>query len=186
MAGMLLLYCVATWNRNYVWSSSVALWTDAALKSPNKARPHLQLAYADQYEAGDCPEALSQYAIAAKLEEPDYRTLLNWGLASDCAGNIAGAIQQLERAAKLERTAHVYSQLGMMFAKDKRMTEALEALDQAERLDPAFDMTYAYRGNVFLSRGERPKAIEQYQRALNLNKSNELAQRGLAQAQARP
>ena len=185
MAGLLLIYSVATWNRNHVWSSSVALWTDTVSKSPNKSRPHLQLAYAYQYEIGNCPEALSQYTIAAKLEEPDYRTLLNWGLASDCAGNITGAIQQLEKAAKLERTAHVYSQIGMMFAKEKRMTEALEALDQAERLDPAFDMTYAYRGNIFLSRDERPKAIEQYQRALNLNKSNELAQRGLAQAQAR-
>ena len=149
-------------------------------------RPHLQLAYAYQYEQGNCPEAVSQYAIAARLEQPDYRALVDSALASDCAGNTAAAIQQLEHAAKLEATAHVYSQLGMMLAKEKRMDEALQVLDQAEKLDPAFDMTYAYRGNIFLSRDDRPKAIEQYQRALNINRSNELAQRGLAQAQAPP
>ena len=186
MAGLLLLYSVASWNRNRVWSSSVALWTDTVSKSPNKARPHFQLAYALQYEIGNCPAAVGQYALAAKLEEPDYRALLDSALASDCAGNTTEAILQLERAVKLERTAHVLSQLGMMFAKEKRMNEAMEVLDQAERIDPSFDMTYAYRGNIFLSRDDRPKAIEQYQRALNLNKGNELAQRGLAQAQTPP
>jgi Tfp pilus assembly protein PilF len=186
MAVLLLLYCIAARSRNQVWSSSVALWTDTVSKSPNKVRPHLQLAYAYQYEQGNCPGAVSQYAIAANLEPPDYRALVDSALASDCAGNTDAAVQQLERAAKLESTAHVYSQLGMMLAKEHRMEEALQALDRAEKLDPAFGMTYAYRGNIFLSREDRPKAIEQYQRALRIDNSNELAQRGLAQAQATP
>ncbi len=186
MAALLLLYGVATRSRNQVWSSSMALWTDSVSKSPNKTRPHYQLAYAYQYEQGNCPEAVRQYAIAATLEQPDYRALIDSALASDCAGNTTAAIQQLEQAAKLEVTAHVYSQLGMMLAKEKRMEEALQTLDRAEKLDPAFDMTYAYRGNIYLLQEDRPKAIEQYKRALNINRSNELAQRGLAQAQAPP
>jgi len=186
MGVILLGYSAAAWNRNQVWSSSVALWTDTVAKSPRKARPHLQLAYAYHYEQGNCPEAVAQYGIAATLEVPDYRTLVDSALASDCAGNTGGAIQQLERAAKMERTAHVYSQLGMMFGKDKRFDAALDALKQAEEIDPSFDVTYAYRGNVYLSQEDRPKAIEQYRRALSLNPANELARRGLAQAQAPP
>lgn len=186
MAALLLLYCFATRSRNQVWSSSVALWTDTVSKSPNKVRPHLQLAYAYQYEQGNCPEAVNQYAIAAKLERPDYRALLDSALASDCAGNTGVGIQQLERASKLEATAHVYSQLGMLLAKEKRTDDALQALDKAEKLDPAFDVTYAYRGNIYLSRDDRPKAVEQYTRALSINKSNVVAQRGLALAQAPP
>ncbi len=183
---ILVVYSAAAWNRNHVWGSAVALWSDTVAKSPNKARPHMQLAYALQYEAGNCQGAVSQYALSAKIEPPDYRALVDAALASDCAGDTTSAIDLLKKAAAMEHSAHAYSQLGMMFAKAKRTSEALNALSEAERLDAGFDMTYAYRGNIFLTMEDRPQAIEQYQKALAINKTNEVAKNGLAQAQAPP
>ena len=183
---ILVVYSAAAWNRNHVWGSAVALWSDTVAKSPNKARPHMQLAYALQYEAGNCQGAVNQYALSAKIEPPDYRALVDAALASDCAGDTTSAIDFLKKAAAMEHSAHAYSQLGMMFAKAGRTSEALNALSEAERLDAGFDMTYAYRGNIFLTMEDRPQAIEQFQKALAFNSKNEMAKTGLAQAQVPP
>ncbi len=51
------------------------------------------------------------------------------------------AVAKLQQAAALEPTAHVYSQIGMVYAKQRRWDEALEALATAEKIDPSFAPT---------------------------------------------
>jgi len=172
-----------SWRRNQVWSGAVALWQDSVAKSPNKQRPHFQLAYA-YYQEGRCREALAEYAQAARTGRADYRLLVDWALAYDCAGQLEAAIEKLRAAAELENTAHVHALIGMVYAKSGRRAEALAELDIAERLQPRFEMTYVYRGNVYLSAGELPAAARQYRRALDINPRNEAALHGLRQAES--
>jgi tetratricopeptide (TPR) repeat protein len=42
-AGVVLLLAAGTFTRNAVWTSTERMWTDAATKSPKKARPWYQL-----------------------------------------------------------------------------------------------------------------------------------------------
>ncbi len=172
-----------TWRRNHVWSDAVALWEDTVAKSPAKQRPHFQLAYA-YYERGRCREAVQQYARAAELGKPDYRLLVDWAMAHDCAGQAEEALAKLQQAAALERTAHVLALIGMIHGKQGRRAEALAALEQAAKLDPGFDMIYVYRGNVYFSAGEREAAAREYRRALEINPKNPAARQGLLQAEA--
>jgi len=174
---------VLTWRRNHVWSDAVALWEDTVAKSPAKQRPHFQLAYA-YYERGRCREAVQQYARAAALGKPDYRLLVDWAMAYDCAGQAEEALAKLRQAAELERTAHVLALIGMIHGKQGRRAEALAALEQAAQLDPHFDMIYVYRGNVYLSAGQPEAAAGEYRRALEINPRNQAAREGLLQAQA--
>src|SRR5262249_18063329 len=44
LGAVALVGLVLTWSRADVWSSGVALWQDTIQKSPNKVRPHFQLA----------------------------------------------------------------------------------------------------------------------------------------------
>jgi Flp pilus assembly protein TadD len=46
------------------------LWSDAVLKSPNKARPHNNLGYAYALH-GDWDRAIEEFRTAARLD-PDY------------------------------------------------------------------------------------------------------------------
>lgn len=172
-----------SWRRNHVWSSAVALWQDAVAKSPNKQRPHFQLAYA-YYQEGRCLEAVAEYARAAQLGRTDYRLLVDWGIAYDCAGQPEMALEKLRAAAALEDTAHVHALMGMVYGKQQRREEALAELDTAARLDPGFEMTYVYRGNVYLSAGEFQAAAGEYRRALQINPRNAAAIHGLRQAEA--
>jgi len=74
----------------------------------------------------------------------------------------------------------VQSLIGMVYARQSKWTEALAALAQAERIDPAFDGTYLYRGNIFEAGGDKAAAAEQYRRAVTLNPSNQTARDALA------
>jgi hypothetical protein len=58
---------IATVGRNRVYANEVTFWSDAARKSPRKARPHNNLGYA-LYEAGDVDRALSEFRIALSLD----------------------------------------------------------------------------------------------------------------------
>ncbi len=176
---------VVTWRRNHVWSDEIALWQDTVAKSPRKQRPRFQLAYA-YYEQGRCREALAEFEHAARLGPADYRLLVDWGLAADCAGRPEEALERLRAAARLENTAHVHALMGMVLGKQGRHEEALRELGIAASLDPNYGMTYVYRGNVYLDLGQREIAIAQYRRALELDPRNPAARQALERALAMP
>jgi len=174
LCGILAVLAIATYRRNEVWASDIAIWEDAARKSPGKQRVHFQLAHT-YYTYGRCADAIAQYAEAARLEQPDYGLLVDWGLAYDCTNEPDLAVAKLREAAALEPKAHVYTQIAMVYAKQSRWQEALEALAQAERLNPNYDMIYDNRGGIRARTNDLAGAEADYRRALAINPSNEHA-----------
>jgi tetratricopeptide (TPR) repeat protein len=171
-----------TLERASLYGSAIELWADSALKSPNKMRPHFQLAYA-LYTAGNCKEAVAVYAKTAQLAKPDVALLTDWAHALECAGHPDEAISKLRAAAALENKALIHATIGMVQGKHGRLDEALAALAEAEKLDPAFGMTYVYRGNVMAARGDWNGAAAQYTTALRYEPNNQAAADALARAQ---
>jgi tetratricopeptide (TPR) repeat protein len=182
-AAVLLAAAVLTHRRNAVWGSEVALWEDTAAKAPHNARAQFQLGMA-YYAEGRCSDAAERYAAVARLEKPSYRLLLDWALAEDCIGNPEAALEKLHRAAKLDRTAHVYSLIGMVHGKAGRSAESLEAIETALRINPGYDMAYVYRGNLRAAAGDWAAAAEDYGRAVRFNPHNQLARQALLRAEA--
>jgi len=178
-AAILAACSVLTYQRSAVWASPLTLWQDAASKSPQKLRPHFQLASA-LYESGNCQQAAQAFEAASQLEYPAYDLWVDWGLALDCAGNWQDAVAKLQRASMMERSAHIQSQIGMVYAKHSKWNEALGALSEAEKIDPTLDLTYMYRGNIFEATGDKAAAAAQYRRALALNPLNSAARDALA------
>ena len=183
-AGVLAVLALACYQRNQVWAGDVALWEDTVAKSPHNSRAHFQLGVA-YFQLGRCSDALRQYESASKLGQPDYRLFVDWALAEDCMNRPEQALAKLQQAAGMDRTAYVYSLIGMVYGKQKKYAEALEALATAEEIDPSEDMLYLYRGNVYAATGDLAKAIEGYRRAVVLNPDNEMARRALGRLEAR-
>jgi tetratricopeptide (TPR) repeat protein len=174
-----LTAAVLTYERSQVWSSSLAFWTDVTSKSPNNARAWFQLAYA-QWQAQQCVEAAGTYERVAKLQPLDEKLAVDWAHALDCANRPDEAVAKLNEAAKTTPNGHIYATIGMIHGKRRQYDEAIAALATAEKLDPAFEMTYVYRGNVMLGRGEVSSAINEYKRALAINPGNQTARDALA------
>jgi len=185
LCGILAVLAFVTYRRNELWASDIALWEDAARKSPGKQRVHFQLAHTyythaiDEHAIERCRDAIGQYAEAARLEKPDYGVLVDWGLAYDCADEPDPAVAKLREAAALEPKAHVYTQIAMVYAKRSRWPEALDALAQAEKLDANYDMIYDNRGGIRANTNDLAGAAADYRHALALNPSNDHARQML-------
>jgi protein O-mannosyl-transferase len=182
-AAVTIMAAVGARARAEVWSDPVLLWKDTVEKSPNKVRGYLHLAQS-YYDVGEYGAAVAAYDKAAQIKQPDYDLLIDWGLALDQANRAEEALAKMKQAAALEPTAHVYSQIGMVYAKQRRFTEAMEALNMAAKLDPNFGATYNYRAKIHFSQNEYCPAIVDYRRALALNPFLTDAQTELARAEA--
>lgn len=167
-----------------VWSDPVLLWQDTASKSPNKRRVHFQLASA-YFDAGHCELAIPEFERTAQFETPNYDLLVDWALALDACNQPDPAIAKLRQAALQKPTAHVYSQIGMVYAKRARWSEAMEALDMAQKIDAGYSMIYYYKGGIYLSQNQVPEAVANYRRSLELDGTYQPALEGLANAEAR-
>ena len=72
----------------------------------------------------------------------------------------------------------------MIHAQRGQRAEALQALGQAERLDPKWAPTYNYRAKVHFQANELKEAVADYQRALALDPSLADARDELMRAEA--
>jgi tetratricopeptide (TPR) repeat protein len=189
LAGVLVIAGIATHERNVVWSDPRILWEDTVAKSPNLARAEFHLAESYR-EQGDCAKALPHYARAAELDPPAKHSywyasvFIDWGLAYDCLNREDEALAKFRQSAALETTGHVYSQIGMVYGKQKKNTEAMEALQKAIQLDPSFSMTYVYLGGVYQNTGDLADAIAQFKHALAIDPKNDAAIESLRVAES--
>lgn len=175
----LALCGVLTYQRSEVWSSASTLWADAASKSPHKARPRFQLAFA-QYQAGQCSLAAGNFEAASRLDAPDYRLFVDWANALDCVGLEQEAARKFNTAiAYAPGLAEAYVGLGAVYAKQHKLEEALQVLDTAQTIDPGIAQIYVNRGGVYELLGNPARAVEEYRRALRIDKSNRTAREAL-------
>jgi hypothetical protein len=178
-AAAVLASTVLTYQRSDVWSTPLTLWQDSVAKSPLKMRPRFQLAFA-QYQMGDCAVAAGNFEGASHLEAPDYRLLVDWANALDCAGREDDAATAYNRAVQLKRgSAEAYVGLGAIYGKQRKVSEALDVLAQAEGIDPGIAQIYVNRGGVYELQENPAAAIREYQRALAVDPSNHLAREAL-------
>ena len=184
LAGILVLAGFLTYSRNGVWTSDTALWEDSVSKSPMKSRPQFQLAFA-YYAQGRCSEALPHYEAAGIHGQKDYRLMIDWALVYDCLGHPDEALAKLRQAMALNRTAQVYSLIGMVDLKNGKYAEARQALDTSLQIDPNFVMTYTYLAALDDRQGDTQAAIAEFRRALAIDPTNEAALDGLSTIQRR-
>jgi protein O-mannosyl-transferase len=183
-AAVVLAAALATHARAEIWADPARLWEDTARKSPGKFRAHFQLGFA-YYEQQRFEPAVEEFQKADHSRGIDprlrYNMLIDWALSLDGLGRPALAIDKLREATALEPySVHAYSQMGMIYAKQSQWEPALAALDKAQGLDDRFVMTYVYRGQILELTGQPAAAVQQFQRALAIDPSNQSAQRELA------
>jgi hypothetical protein len=180
LAGIVVVAGALTWNRSQVWSSSVALWSDAAEKTPQKPRTHFGLGTAE-YTAGRYADAVQQYKLA---ESPEYAKdgtfYRQWALALNGVGRLQEAIGMGRKAVQLDPTAPTYHVLGRLVALSGDVPQALELLDKAEKSDPNYEPVYIDRANILRAIDRNQDACAAFQKAWSLDPGDPSAAKGLA------
>jgi tetratricopeptide (TPR) repeat protein len=178
-AAVLFASAVVTYQRSDVWAGPLTLWQDSVAKSPRKMRPRFHLAFTE-FQSGDCAKAAQDYEAASRLDAPDYRLLVDWANALDCAGREEEAAREFTAATQLyPQLAEAWVGLSAVYGKQNKLEEALNVLAQAEAIDAEIVQIYVNRGGVYQLQGNNAAAIAEYQHALAIDPSNRSAREAL-------
>ncbi len=109
-----------------------------SLKSKGKAGVELYVAVAQLYEQSNrMAEAEQQYLLALKEKPDDLAAILGYAHLQEQVGKPNEAILLYQRAVKAyPRQASVHNNLGLCYARQNRLGEAVAAIGRAIQFDP--------------------------------------------------
>ena len=162
---IVILLAFATHARNFVWQDEIRLWQDIVAKSPNKARPHNNLALAYDKQ-GRYDEALRENRISLKLKD-DHGVHLN-------SGNIFLKQNRLDEALGEFRTAialnpeyeKAYNGECSVHLRQKRYSEAAAACQTAIKLKSDYAEAHNLLGLARFALGETTEALQEFNLAI--------------------
>ena len=185
LCAVAIVFSAWTYQRNAVWQNELSLWSDVVKKSPNKARPQLNLGLAIS-KRGNILEAEKQYRQAVRLD-PGY-DLAHFNLASvlQKQGKNAEAVKHFKAAIQI-RPAYVeaHNNLGMIFLKQGKTNDAIKQLQEALRFNPNHAKAHNNLGLVLEKQGKINEAIDHFRLALKISPDLAEAQLNLGAALAK-
>lgn len=174
-AAVLIVLAGLTWKRAELYTAAIPMWEDSVSSNPKNSRAWFHLGFA-YYAEGRCSDAAQAYEKAASTATaPDYQLLVNWATALECSGRMDEAIARIREAERLEHRAQGLAILGRIYAKQGRLDDALNVLNEALHLDPSEENALVFRGNVYLLRNQPAEALADYEQALRMNPSDSAA-----------
>ncbi len=113
---IILVLCLATYERNKVWQTSVGLWEDCFKKAPGSARVNnnlmAQLILVEQYN-----EAIDHGLRSLKIDNKQYYVYYNLGIAYDHLGNLPDAYKMARRATLMQKNTTTLTSLGLILQR---------------------------------------------------------------------
>lgn len=137
VALMVVVLGALTVRRNYVWSSPIVLWAEAASSAPMYWEAHYSLGDALR-EQGRCAEAIDEYRVVIGLR-PDHRDALNnLGICLAETGRPTDAREAFERALTVDPGfARAETNLGGLALLEQDPARARRHFERALSLDPS-------------------------------------------------
>jgi Flp pilus assembly protein TadD len=178
-AVLIVLFCMMTLLRNRVWGSEIALWEDAASKSPAKLRPlqNLGLYYSMQGRLAEAEEELQK---AIRIDPRNYELYNNLGIVHRKRGDLAGAIMEYSIALQLQPTDPMaHYNIGNIYLAQGNLEGAMREYQASIRLAPDYDEAHNNLGIVYEKSGKMDAAIMEFKRAISLNPENLKARNNL-------
>jgi tetratricopeptide (TPR) repeat protein len=157
-----------TYQRNNVWSDEVALWKDCEKKSPNKARPHINLGKALNKQ-GRTEEAINHYLQALRINPDDTDAYNNLGIALFSKGNNKEAIASFREALRIKPDyADAHNNLGVALGMQGRTEDAIYHYLQALRIKPDYADAHNNLGFSLDRQDRTEEATYHYLQALRI------------------
>jgi Flp pilus assembly protein TadD len=177
-----LVWAVWTYERNQVWATEEALWRDAVVKAPHKARPHYNLGGA-LAQQGTLVEAIAHYREALRLRPTYTEAYNNLGVALATQGNLTEAMAHYREALRFGSTSYTYAEthynLGGALAQQGNLVEAIAHYREALRLRPTYTEAYHNLGRALATQGNLAEAMAQFTKVLQLQPTSAAAHHDL-------
>ena len=131
---LILVFGLATYQRNLIWKDDLTLWSDNVKKSPAKARVYDYLGLAYQ-KAGDLDNAIRQYRKSLSLDPFYADAHNNIGIAYFDKGLVDDAITHFKHAIEIDPShADAHYNLGVAYGEKGLIGPAYEEMLTGIRL----------------------------------------------------
>jgi tetratricopeptide (TPR) repeat protein len=166
---VVVIFAVWTYQRNQVWENELTLWADVVKKSPDKARPHLNLGETFS-KKGSIAQAAQQYRQALRINPRYAKAYFNLANVLQQHGSHAEAIKHYSTAIQIEpgfTAAH--NNLGLALVKEGKRKEAIKHYLEILKIDPTNAKVHSNIGVALTELGETDQAISHFQQALDID-----------------
>lgn len=170
-----LSFLFAAYNRNFVWKSEESLWQDTVNKSPMKPIPHDWLA--ESYRnMGRIDEAIKEHRTAISLaSELHHFFHYNFAVTLKTGGFFNDAVNELMEAVRYETDYwEAYHLLGMIFVGMGKLEDAEKSIEMAVEIQSKSGESGLHDdlGNIYLMQGKYQAAVNEYEKAIAIDKNN--------------
>jgi tetratricopeptide (TPR) repeat protein len=175
------LLAIGAYSRNQVWNDEILLWTDSIEKSPNKARPYVNLGLA-YLNSGDYKKAFEVTQKSIQLDPKTAAAYQNLSIIYEKWDNLEQAVRMGQKALELDRKNYVtYLTLGGIYLRSQQYEKAEEAYKTFIQIFPYFPETHNLLAAVYAAQRQFDKVIEALDGELRVNPLHSLAHLNLGQ-----
>jgi len=180
---LFVVYEVGTFQRNHVFQSEMAFWTEVIQKSPSNSRAFFNrgviLVNKGQIQAG-----IHEYDKSIELWPEYLHAHFNRANAYLKLKQYKPAIENYDRLLQLD-PEHQDALLnrGYSYYSLRDYDKAIDDYNQLIQLNPKDSRVYLNRGNVYAQQKQYKKAIDDFRHALQLDSKNHFARSNLKKIQ---
>ena len=178
---VIFLLSVGSYSRNRLWNDEISLWTDCVKKSPNKARPYVDLGIA-YFNVGTYDKSLEAIEKAIQIDPKFAEAYYNLGLTYQKMGDLNTAIAMQKKSLEVDPTFYVaYCSLGGIYFERGQYEEAQEAFQKFLKIYPYFPEVHNLLAIAFAAQKKFDKAVTELEWEIRINPYHTLAHLNLGQ-----
>ena len=167
--------------RNQLWSDEINLWTDCVKKSPNKARPFVNLGLA-YFESGQYDKAIDLTQKAIQIDPKSAHAYHTLSLTLQKVGDLNKAIEMGKKALEIDPTFNMaHYSLGAIYFENGQYEESAVAYRRFIKVFPYFPEVHHLLAIVYAAQKQFDKAIAEFEWEIRINPYHTLAHLNLGQ-----
>jgi protein O-mannosyl-transferase len=180
-AVVILLLSIGTYSRNKLWNDEISLWIDCVKKSPNKARPYVDLGVA-YLNAGVYDKSLETTQKALQIDPKFGAAYYNLGLTYQKMGDLNKAIAMAKKSLEVDPTLSMpYYSLGGFYLENGQYEESEKAFQKFLKICPDFPEVHNLLAIVYAAQRKFDQAVTELEWEVRINPYHTLAHVNLGQ-----
>ena len=178
---IILFLSIGTYSRNRLWNDEIGLWVDCVKKSPNKARPYVNLGIA-YFNSGAYNKSLEFSQRAIQIDPKSAYAYYNLSLTFQKMGDLNKAIEMGKKSVEIDPDLDLaYYSLGAIYFEKGQYDDSAQAFKKFLKTYPYFPEAHNLLAIVYAAQKKFDKAVQEFEWEIRVNPYHPLVHLNLGQ-----